>query len=196
MIGSASRKQALKFFGLKDGKPVLLVLGGSQGAAAINEAILNCMNDLGNAGIQVVWQTGERHFNEIRMKLGDQKVEWIGSFIGAMEMAYAAADLVVSRAGATTIAELTVTGSPAVLVPYPHAAGDHQTHNAQTLVNAGAAELVSEQDIRRLGTVILILLKDQARRNAMGRAAKKLAHPNAAGIIAQHVLTSTFHNVE
>ncbi len=193
IIGSASRKQALQFFGLNDGKPVLLVLGGSQGAAAINEAILNCMNDFGNDGVQVIWQTGERHFNEMRMKLGDRSIGWMGPFIGPMEMAYAAADLVVSRAGATTIAELTLTGSPAVLVPYPRAAEDHQTHNAQTLVNAGAAELVREEEISELGMVIMMLLKDKARRNAMGAAAKKLAHPNAAGIIAQHILTHSLH---
>jgi UDP-N-acetylglucosamine--N-acetylmuramyl-(pentapeptide) pyrophosphoryl-undecaprenol N-acetylglucosamine transferase len=190
-IGTAPRKQALKFFGLKDGKPVLLVLGGSQGAAAINEEILNCMNDLIHAGVQVIWQTGERHFDEIRMNLGKKKAGWIGPFIEEMEMAYGAADLVVSRAGATTIAELTLTGSPAVLVPYPHAAGDHQTHNAGTLVTAGAAELVREPDIHRLGTVVLILLKDRARRSAMRNAAKKLGRPDAARIIAQHVLANS-----
>lgn len=188
VIGSVSRKRALQFFGLAEGKPVLLILGGSQGAAAINEALLSCLDDLQHAGIQVVWQTGERHFEETKMRLLGRAVGWLGPFIHAMEMAYAAADLVVSRAGATTIAELTLTGSPAVLVPYPHAAGDHQTHNAQTLVTAGAAEILKEQELDRLGTVIQALLKDEVRRNAMRGAAKRLAYPDSARIIAQQVL--------
>ncbi|MEX2115355.1 MAG: undecaprenyldiphospho-muramoylpentapeptide beta-N-acetylglucosaminyltransferase [Bacteroidota bacterium] len=187
-MGSVSRKQAIKFFGLSDGKLVLLILGGSQGAAAINEAILNFVDSLQNARVQVIWQTGERHFKGIQDRLGKRMIGWVGPFIQAMEMAYAAADLVVSRAGATTIAELTLTGSPAVLVPYPHAAGDHQTRNAQSLVKAGAAELVREEDLGKLKTTVLALLKNRTQRNAMRKSAKKLAHPKAASIIAQRVL--------
>ena len=187
-IGSASRNQALQFFGLTEGKPVLLVLGGSQGAAAINEAVLGFADDVQTAGIQMIWQTGDHHFNEIRGRLGNRMIGWVGPFIQSMEMAYAAADLVVSRAGATTIAELTLTGLPSVLVPYPYAADDHQTRNAQTLVNAGAAELIREQNLGELKTSVLTLLRNQDQRQAMGRAAKNLAHPNAAAIIARKVL--------
>ncbi|MEX1140118.1 MAG: undecaprenyldiphospho-muramoylpentapeptide beta-N-acetylglucosaminyltransferase [Bacteroidota bacterium] len=187
-MGMVSKKQALEFFGLTDKKPVLLILGGSQGAAAINEAVMNFVGDLRDGGVQVIWQTGERHFKEIRDQLGGQTIGWVGPFIEAMEMAYAVADLVVSRAGATTIAELTLTGKPAVLVPYPHAAGDHQTRNAQTLVKAGAAQLLREQDLVGLKTVVLTLLKDRGQRETMGSAARRLAHPDAASVIAQSIL--------
>ncbi len=187
-IGSVSKSEALQFFGLAEGKPVLLVLGGSQGAAAINEAVLEFVDDLQSAGVRVIWQTGESHLKEIQRRLGNRTIGWVGSFIQAMEMGYAAADLVVSRAGAMTIAELTRTGSPAVLVPYPHAAGDHQTRNALTLVQAGAAELIQEQDLGRLKASVLALMENRSRRNAMGSAAKSLAHPKAASTIAQRVL--------
>lgn len=188
VMGLVSKKQALEFFGLTAEKPVLLVLGGSQGAEAINDAILSFVDRLQDDGIQVVWQTGERHLTKVRNRLGGRMLGWIGPFIEAMEMAYAAADLVVSRAGATTIAEITLTGKPAVLVPYPHAAGDHQTRNAQTLVNAGAARLMHEQDLFNLEATVLTLLKDQGQREVMEKAARGLAYPEAASVIATDIL--------
>lgn len=188
VMGLVSKKQGLEFFGLTGDKPVLLVLGGSQGAAAINDAMLSFVDRVHDNGIQMVWQTGERHLTEIRTQLGGRMIGWVGSFIEAMEMAYAAADLVVSRAGATTIAEITLTGKPAVLVPYTHAAGDHQTRNAQTLANAGAARILRENELDKLETTVLTLLKDRDQREAMGKAAQGLAHPDAAFVVATEIL--------
>ncbi|GJQ21565.1 MAG: UDP-N-acetylglucosamine--N-acetylmuramyl-(pentapeptide) pyrophosphoryl-undecaprenol N-acetylglucosamine transferase [Bacteroidia bacterium] len=187
-LEGVSRSEACGTFGLNEEKRVLLVLGGSQGAAAINEAILQNLETFEREEIQLIWQTGEQHFPRVAQALGTKGVGWVGPFITAMDRAYAAADLVVCRAGATTLAELTGAAKPAVLIPYPHAAGDHQTRNAESLVRAAAAVLIQERELGRLGSVVLDLMNDPDRRSAMSRAAGHLAKPDAARIIAKDIL--------
>lgn len=187
-IESVTRAEALTFFGLDGSRPVLLVTGGSQGATAINAAIRDMAETLQTNGVQLIWQTGERDFTGLTGD-GTRTSGWIGPFLENMAMAYAAADLVLCRSGATTIAELTRAGKPSVLVPYPHAAGDHQTRNAESLVRSGAAVLVAERNMASLKDTIMGLLRDTERRRAMSSAARSLARPDAALRVARSVLS-------
>jgi len=137
-------------FGLDVQKPVLLVIGGSQGARSINEAMASALPLLLERGIQVIWQTGQG-YHPLAMKLiADQMLQGVAAlpFIPAMELAYGAATLVVSRAGALSIAEITLAGLPSVLVPFPFAAADHQTGNARAMVAQGAAVVLKDHEVR------------------------------------------------
>ncbi len=118
------------------------------------------------------------------------KLGWVGKYIDRMEYAYAAADVVISRSGATTIAELTRIGKPAILVPYPFAAADHQTMNARAMEQVGAAIVVPDSEVEhRLAPVLLDLLRDRSRRDAMARSGKSLGRPNAGEEIARQILS-------
>ena len=188
-LGAATRKEGAAFFGLDSQKPTVLVFGGSLGAASINTAVSRIIGDLRAEGIQVIWQTGQSGYDEYRSSADPSHGVWVGSFIDAMDRAYAAADVVVCRAGATTIAELTGLGKPSILVPYPHAAKDHQVLNARALADAGAARMVYDRDlIARLKDEILRLLFDKQAQEQMRRAALGLGKPNAAGEIVRKIL--------
>src|SRR5690606_10371350 len=129
------RKKALEFFGLKDDKPVLLVIGGSLGALSINKAIKSGIEVLVENKIQLIWQTGKKSF----LEMDEYSSKYLSKGISAveviirMDLAYAAADLVVSRAGAIAVSELCLTEKPSILIPYPYAAEDHQPKNAKAL---------------------------------------------------------------
>jgi UDP-N-acetylglucosamine--N-acetylmuramyl-(pentapeptide) pyrophosphoryl-undecaprenol N-acetylglucosamine transferase len=142
------RTRAAEMFGLDEHKPTLLVIGGSQGARSINQAILAGLKTISELGIQLVWQTGEsfaKQANDATQAIGNQQLKTY-PFIYEMDYAYAMADLVVSRAGAMSISELSLVKKPAILVPFPFAAEDHQTKNAQTLVNYNAGVLVEDKN--------------------------------------------------
>ncbi len=143
----ATKEQALEFFGLKAGKKTLLVTGGSLGAKTINNALLKNFDVLKNADFQIIWQTGKRYFDEIKQtaeQKGNAENIIITKFIDRMDLAYKAADLVVGRAGALTISELAILQKPAILVPSPNVAEDHQTKNAMALVNINAAIMIKD----------------------------------------------------
>jgi UDP-N-acetylglucosamine--N-acetylmuramyl-(pentapeptide) pyrophosphoryl-undecaprenol N-acetylglucosamine transferase len=187
-LGQATREGAAKFFKLHSDKKTLLVFGGSLGAASINNAVSNCAGELIERGIQIIWQTGDKEYEHYRSALGSPSV-WVGAFIDRMEFAYAASDLVVSRAGATTLAELTRLGKPAILVPYPHAAEDHQTKNAQTLVDAGAALMIDDRALgSRLKDTILQLLFNETALKNMGASSLTLGKPDAGKEIAKKIV--------
>jgi UDP-N-acetylglucosamine--N-acetylmuramyl-(pentapeptide) pyrophosphoryl-undecaprenol N-acetylglucosamine transferase len=185
-IGTTARAEGLREFSLSAEKPALLVLGGSLGAASINRAVENNLAALMDLGIQIVWQTGTADYERCAASAS----AWSASvrlqkFIERMEYAYAAADLALCRAGATTVAELTLAGIPSILVPYPHAAADHQTENARALVNGGAAVLIRDADIgEKIVGAIQSLVGDPRKRKAMGEQARALAHPRASTTIA------------
>jgi UDP-N-acetylglucosamine--N-acetylmuramyl-(pentapeptide) pyrophosphoryl-undecaprenol N-acetylglucosamine transferase len=184
------RNEALTLFGFKPGKKTVLVFGGSLGAASINAAVGNILSALLGSGLQIIWQTGARYDEALRA-LGTLPAEsvWARPFIDTMGHAYAAADLVVCRAGATTLAELTRLGKPAILVPYPHAAEDHQTINARTLVDAGAAELIFDHELNeKLRESIIRLVNDARRLGEMSARALKLGRPNAGRVIAEKII--------
>jgi UDP-N-acetylglucosamine--N-acetylmuramyl-(pentapeptide) pyrophosphoryl-undecaprenol N-acetylglucosamine transferase len=187
-LGSISRIKGIEFFQLDPNKKTVLVFGGSLGAASINHTMKQIAPELAAMGVQVVWQTGKTD-SALVHEMQSKNIGWIDAFIDTMEMAYAAADLIVCRAGATTLAELTRLGKAAILIPYPHAAADHQTFNAKTLVDAGAAVMIADTDVSThlLGTM-RSLLKDDVQLKNISTACVKLGHPDAGKIIAQRVL--------
>ncbi|HET9406147.1 MAG TPA: undecaprenyldiphospho-muramoylpentapeptide beta-N-acetylglucosaminyltransferase [Candidatus Sulfotelmatobacter sp.] len=173
----------------RGGTPTLLVFGGSQGAHAINQAMIRCLPVLqGEApGIHIIHQTGERDYNDARAayeKLGESAE--VFKFIDDMPAAFARVDLVVCRSGASTVAEIAAAGKPAIFVPFPRAADDHQRVNAEALARAGAAVVVEESKLEGvwLAETIAALLQDAQRLRRMSDAARGLAHPNAAREIA------------
>jgi UDP-N-acetylglucosamine--N-acetylmuramyl-(pentapeptide) pyrophosphoryl-undecaprenol N-acetylglucosamine transferase len=165
------------------------VFGGSQGAHAINEAMIRCLPELQRQapGIRIIHQTGERDYNDALAaykSLGEAAE--VFKFIDDMPAAFARADLVVCRSGASTVAEITAAGKPAIFVPFPRAADDHQRVNAEALARGGAAVVVEEMKLEGvwLAETIAALLGDAARLAQMSEAARRLAHPNAARDIA------------
>ncbi|AVP95917.1 undecaprenyldiphospho-muramoylpentapeptide beta-N-acetylglucosaminyltransferase [Ahniella affigens] len=169
----------------------LLVLGGSQGARALNQVLPETIRSLQIPNLDVRHQCGARMLDAARAAYGNAGVRAsVEPFIADMAEAYAWADLVVCRAGALTLAELCAAGVGAVLIPYPHAVDDHQTANARALLDAGAAVLLPEKDLNpsTLFGVLQPLLADPARRLAMARAARSLAKPDADQVVADMIL--------
>ena len=175
------------------GPPRILIFGGSQGAHAINMAMVEAAPRLAArpGRVDITHQTGERDLELVRDGYRRAGLEArVEPFLYAMDREMSAADLVVCRAGATTIAELTAAGRPAVFIPLPTAADDHQRRNAEVLVAAGAAELIEQKALtgERLASVISALAEDDARRLAMASAARRLARPDAARVIVDRAL--------
>jgi UDP-N-acetylglucosamine--N-acetylmuramyl-(pentapeptide) pyrophosphoryl-undecaprenol N-acetylglucosamine transferase len=178
--------------GLKPGRLTVLVAGGSQGAHAINEAVTAALPQLKERAdmLQFVHLAGvkdEQRTREAYEENGFQAT--VMSFCGQMELAYSAADVVVARSGASTLTEIAAFGLPAILVPYPHAAGNHQWHNARVFERAGAARLVDQSrcdgmDVKPLAVVMVELLDDETARMNMAKAARALATEDAAERIA------------
>ena len=173
----------------RSGTPTVLIFGGSQGAHAINEAMTRCLPVLQKEapGIHIIHQTGERDYNDALAgykSLGESAE--VFKFIEDMPSAFARADLVVCRSGASTVAEIAAAGKPAVFVPFPRAADDHQRVNAEALAKHGAAVVVEESKLEGvwLAETIAALLGDPPRLEQMSEAARALAHPNAASDIA------------
>ena len=184
-----SKTEAARFFGLDPARPVLLSVGGSLGAKTINDAIAAGLDDLLVAGIQLIWQTGKAFASTAKTVTANRKDIWVNDFIKEMEYAYAAADVLISRAGAMSIAEICVVHKPAVLVPYPYAAEDHQTVNAGYLVKEEAGILVRDGDAARLLVPTLIsLMEDAAKRESMTSKLSALAIRDADELIAKHLL--------
>lgn len=183
------RGKALRSFGLEEGKKTILVFGGSQGAGAINRAFLQSLDSL-KAEWQILWQTGERDFAELSRGVKGKEVNCaVYPFIEDMGSAYAASDLVISRAGALTLAEITACGKPSILIPFPFATADHQRHNAQALKMEGAACVVLEKDLtaEKLSGEIFSLLSDEARLNEMASKSKKMGRPDAASLLVDEM---------
>ncbi len=187
----SKRPEALNYFKLDASRKTLLVIGGSLGARTINESILFSMRELETAGIQVIWQTGKSMGTEAIDKVRSSGLKHIhpSVFIDRMDLAYAAADLVVSRAGAISVSEICVAGKAVILVPSPNVAEDHQTKNAMALVKEGGAVLIRDSEaVQKLGEEIISLFIDDAKRNGLASQAKKLSLPDAAVTIAQQVI--------
>ncbi|MDH3592781.1 MAG: UDP-N-acetylglucosamine--N-acetylmuramyl-(pentapeptide) pyrophosphoryl-undecaprenol N-acetylglucosamine transferase, partial [Planctomycetota bacterium] len=180
-------------FGLSPHRPTLLVLGGSQGAAGLNEKIAAGIATCRDLDFQVLHCSGSGDLERMRSVYDAQGVSAsVHSFLPDIGRAYAIADLVLSRAGASTVAECAAMERPAVFVPYPWHKDRQQVHNAWESVRAGAARVVEEQDLdpRTLREIVGKLLLDGERRNAMADAARAVARPNAAQDMAAHLLES------
>ncbi len=186
---NATKASSLLTFGLLPTRKTLLIIGGSLGASSINKAIKNNLEKFVQLGIQLIWQTGKPNANEYMNAANNYSNVYVNSFIDDMSAAYSAADIVVSRSGAMAVAELCITGKPSVFVPYPFAAEDHQTFNAMTLVNEGAACIVKDQEVEeKLIDTISQLVNDEALCNAMENKIKSFARIDADDVIAKAII--------
>jgi UDP-N-acetylglucosamine--N-acetylmuramyl-(pentapeptide) pyrophosphoryl-undecaprenol N-acetylglucosamine transferase len=172
----------------REGQLTLLVFGGSAGARRINLCLIEALEKLKDlaAVLQVIHQTGEADFASVQNAYKSLPFDTeVVPFIEQMDRAYARADLIVCRAGASTVAEITIFGKAAILVPYPHAAYDHQRRNGQELKDCGAAEMILDEEIsgEKLAGLIRAFYLDRKRLEAMGKAAGKLGRPEAAARI-------------
>jgi len=188
---SGKLEDALKEFNLSPNKKTILVTGGSLGARTLNQSVLAGLDKLIAADMQFIWQTGKVYYNGIIERLGENYHPNVRilEFLNRMDLAYAAADIIISRAGAGTIAELCIIGKPVILVPSPNVAEDHQTKNALALVQTNAAVFVADKDApEQLIPKALELLKDREQQATLSANISKLALPNADEVIAQHVI--------
>lgn len=193
--GLPSREEGRAFFGIEPSKKLVLVLGGSLGARTVNRAIEAALGAVPE-GVHILWQTGSLYFERATSVTGGFSGITVCSFISRMDMAFAAADLVVSRAGAGTISELCFVGKPVVLVPSPNVAEDHQTRNAEALVSKEAALLVPDHAaVEQLWPAVLQLLRDSGRMEKLASNLRTLAKPHAADRIADEVFRLSFDAV-
>jgi len=184
------RQAAAGYFGFNADDKIILIIGGSLGARSINNAVLKNINLIGESGVKVIWQTGSFYFDEMVRKTSENKPEnlQIHKFINRMELAYGAADVIVSRAGAGTISELCIAGKPVVLIPSPNVAEDHQTRNAMALAKKNAAIIIKDEEIdRNLFITILELVNYEVRLNQLSENIKKLAKPDATKRIVDEI---------
>lgn len=189
LIDAAGKKtKAAEHFHLDPAKKTILIIGGSQGARSINHGILAGLDRLTDAGVQVIWQTGVAFESTAKHAASSHPSTYVSAFIYEMDLAYAMADLVISRAGASSVSEICLIGKASILVPLPSAAEDHQTENAKSLVSQNAAILVRDVDVKeKLITEALAALQTDL--STLEKNSLRLAKPNAAHEIAQSILS-------
>lgn len=186
---TVTRSEGIQFFSLDETKKTLLVAGGSLGAKSINEAIDKGLEKLTDAGLQVIWQTGKPYADKAKQRAAGNASIWANEFIAKMEYAYAAADVVVARSGAMTVAELCTAKKPALFVPYPFAAEDHQAVNAMQLVNKHAALMVRDSEaMQKLVFMAIELSMDTAKQEELIKNIAPLGITNADERIAAEIL--------
>ena len=186
-IENGNISKGLKEFRFIENKKIIFLFGGSQGSAYLNKMMNKIVSKISNAGIQILWQTGDLEYNQYKIMNSDSVR--VVPFVNNMDDAYAVSDLLICRSGALTLAEITVCGKPSILVPFPHAAGDHQTKNAKALVNAGAARIFIEKSLNSndLLHTIMNLIHDKKELDRMGLASKALGKPNATREIVDNI---------
>ncbi|MEJ8840932.1 undecaprenyldiphospho-muramoylpentapeptide beta-N-acetylglucosaminyltransferase [Lacibacter sp. H375] len=188
-LSTITKEEGLKYFGLETTKKTVLVVGGSLGARSINEAIDAGLDEFEMNNLQLIWQTGKIYAETAKARAAGKYHVWVNEFISQMEHAYSAADVVISRAGAMAIAEICLVAKPAVFVPYPHAAEDHQTVNAKHLVAKHAGLMVKDSEAKeKLVSSIIALAKDEAKQNELKQHIAKLGVADADTVIATEVL--------
>ena len=180
------REEALNHFKLDPDKMTLVILGGSLGARAINQALEKNIQTILKNDVQVIWQSGKLYYEEYK-KFSEIKGVQVWEFIQQMDLLYAAADILISRAGAGSISELCIVGKPVIFIPSPNVAEDHQTKNAKSVTDKDAGILLKEENIASLSEVINILFEDTQKRKILSKNIKKLALPNATKEIADEV---------
>ena len=186
-----SKAEGLSFFKLEANKKTVLAVGGSLGAKTINEALAAHLDEFEKNDLQLIWQTGKTTAAEYINKGMGKPNLWVHDFIKEMEMAYAAADIVISRAGAMAVTELCVAAKPALFVPYPLAAEDHQTSNAMDLVNKKAALMIKDSEAKeKLVAAVIALSKDESLQATLKKNIQALAVSNADEIIAREIIKS------
>jgi UDP-N-acetylglucosamine--N-acetylmuramyl-(pentapeptide) pyrophosphoryl-undecaprenol N-acetylglucosamine transferase len=183
---NCERHEAMQMFNLNPELPTILVIGGSLGAKTLNRSMLHGVEEFNAQGVQLLWQCGKNYFEHLEDELfaKDKSNIHLHQFISRMDCAYAAADIIISRAGAISVSELSIVGKPVILVPSPNVSEDHQTKNAMALVNKNAALLVCDSDAGdSLVEEALKLIKDSNRCQQFSRAIKTLEKPNAVAEI-------------
>jgi|TARA_B100000315_G_scaffold62791_1_gene56993 UDP-N-acetylglucosamine--N-acetylmuramyl-(pentapeptide) pyrophosphoryl-undecaprenol N-acetylglucosamine transferase len=186
-----TRNHALDVFGFQIDKPVIAVIGGSQGSHAINKLMKKSLNYiLEKTDSQLIWQTGKNDYPSLSDIENNHPAVKIFSFIDQMGHVYSAADLIVSRAGALSSAEITYCGKPSILIPFPHATGDHQTKNARTLSHNGAAVVLDEEGLTPeiFGNKVVQLLSSPKTLLQMSELAKLASIPNSAEKIVDEIM--------
>ena len=186
---AVTRSEGIKFFGLAENKKTVFAVGGSLGAKSINEAISKHLDELLTSGLQLIWQTGKPYAEQAKEETKGRSSVSANEFITQMDCAYAAADVVISRSGAMAIAELCVARKPVLFVPYPYAAEDHQTVNAQNLVNKNAALMVTDNEaLDKVVPTIIELANDENKQAELIENIGRLAITDADKRIAEEVL--------
>ncbi len=192
IIGKVSRQDARAFYSIDEKSKVILILGGSQGASAVNKNIIRNLSNLPE-DFEIIWQTGERDYKEVAAQAGGKvKSRSLFAFTDRIELAYAAADMVIARAGALTLAEITAAGLPSILIPYPFAAGDHQRKNAASFVQRGAALQFDDSgldNVNLLGEAVKLFANGSREKmaSAIGVIRNSQVKP-AADFIAEEIL--------
>jgi UDP-N-acetylglucosamine--N-acetylmuramyl-(pentapeptide) pyrophosphoryl-undecaprenol N-acetylglucosamine transferase len=189
-LGNASKSEGRTFFDLDRADKIILVFGGSLGSLALNEAMATLVSGLlAISGLGVIWQTGDRYFDRYSESVQKHPRLKMHKYIDRMDLAQAAADLAVCRSGASTCAELMLTGTPSIMVPSPNVAEDHQTKNARSIEKQGACEVLPEDQLMaELLDRVKNLIETTGRLSAMSQKALQLARPHAADRIAEDVL--------
>ncbi len=182
---SKNRIEGQQFFKLNTAKKTVLVLGGSLGARAINRLIESQVNWFVENDIQLIWQTGKLYYDEY--KKHESETIQVHAFLNKMNFAYAAADIIISRAGASSISELCIVGKPVIFIPSPNVAEDHQTKNAMAVVSKDAAILCKESELDAFQNVLENLVKNENKQNELSKNIKQLALPNATADIVNEI---------
>jgi len=183
----SKRDEAIAFYGLDPNKKTLLVLGGSLGARRVNQLIEKELHSILSQDVQIIWQCGKLYFEDYK-KYNQQNVRVV-DFIERMDFVYAASDVIISRAGASSVSELCIVGKPVIFIPSPNVAEDHQTKNAQAIVDSKGAILLKESELdSQFSIVFEALLKDQGKQQQLSANIKKLAMPNATKVIVDEII--------
>ena len=191
--GNCDRDEAANYFGVKAEQPVVLLVGGRQGALGINKGISAQLGKFKESDMQLIWQTGKFYYEQAQKEIHElqltDKVKPV-IFIDRMDLAYSLADVVISRAGAMSISELALVQKPVIFVPLPTAAEDHQTKNAQALVDKDAAIMIPDSQAEaQLMNQLVNLIQDEDRCKTMGENILKLAQPDAIDLIIKEILS-------
>lgn len=189
VLCNVKKEKARMDFDLDNDAKVIFVVGGSLGSRTLNNCMKNNMQKLKDADIHVIWQTGSLMYEECRQMAKPFSNMHVFDFISNIDHAYAAADIIVSRAGAIAISELCLVGKPVILVPFPAAAEDHQTKNAMALLQSGAAMHISDRDAaQKLVPAMITLINDTESKNTMSKSIAQFAIPDAAGRIVDEIM--------
>ncbi|PKH49313.1 undecaprenyldiphospho-muramoylpentapeptide beta-N-acetylglucosaminyltransferase [Tenacibaculum sp. Bg11-29] len=186
LLVHAKKEEGGTFFELDKTKKTILVLGGSLGARKINQLIEANLTFFKEQGVQLIWQCGKLYFEEYK-KYNEVDNVQVHQFLNRMDLAYAATDFVVSRAGASSVSELCVVGKPTIFIPSPNVAEDHQTKNAKSIVDKHGAILVKENELETFPIVVETLLKDKGKQQSLSECINELALPNATNDIVNEI---------
>ena len=188
LINEASKSEAIAYFKLDANKKTLLVLGGSLGARRINQLIEKELDFLLSQNIQIIWQCGKLYLNDYS-KYNEKENVQVVAFIDRMDLVYAAADVVISRSGASSVSELCIVGKPTIFIPSPNVAEDHQTKNAKAISDKNGAILIKESDLEtEFETVFSDLISNESKQSELSQNIKKLAKPNATKDIVEEIV--------